>query len=121
MNILKSLSAYQMYRRHVGVHAGSASIISFLLKDAAFLRTIAHCLNEISGVLHDLPHSEPVLEAVNKTRQMLDKAEGEALAITGLHDFIDEIQVGLTEIHSALGLCYFRMSDSLQKTLLAAE
>lgn len=111
MNILKSLSAYQMYRRHVGVHAGSAQVIGFLLKDVSFPRTVSHCLAEISGVLDELPNSGPVMEAVRKTMEMLEKADGEYLAKAGLHEFIDRIQVGLWDIHDALSMHYFRLKE----------
>lgn len=111
MNILKSLSAYQMYRRHVGVHAGSANVIAFLLQELTFPRTVAHCLDEIADVLDELPNSGAVLDVVNMTRKMVAEVEGRALAKAGLHEFIDRIQIGLTEIHAALGLRYFRLPN----------
>ena len=112
MNILKALSAYQMYRRHVSVHASGAQMIEFLLKDPLFPRTVAHCLAEIGEVLRVLPRSEPVLAALRETQAMLDGADGAVLARAGLHEFVDQIQVGLSEIGGALRERYFRLPDT---------
>jgi uncharacterized alpha-E superfamily protein len=112
MNILKALSAYQLYRRHVSVHASSTQVIGFLLKDVLFPRTVAHCLGEIIDVLKVLPRSEPVLGAVRESLAMLDVADGEALARVGLHEYIDQLQAGLIAIHAALRERYFRLPDA---------
>lgn len=111
MNILKALSAYQMYRRHVNVHAGSAQVVDFLLHDLLFPRTVAHCLAEIAEVVEMLPHAEPVLASVRASQEMLDAADSGALATAGLHEFIDQIQIGLMAIDAALRESYFRHPD----------
>lgn len=112
MNILKALSAYQMYRRHVSVHAKSPQVIDFLLKDTLFPRTVAHCLKEIEEVLKVLPRSIPVLDTVRKTQAMLAAADGTLLARNGLHELIDQLQVELTDIDGALRERYFRLPDT---------
>lgn len=108
MNILKSLSAYQMYRRYVSVHANSAKVIEFLLKDRAFPRTVAHCLQEIVKVLHDLPHRDAALGAVHDMLTLVDAADSNLLATQGMHEFTDQIQLGLVRIERALHKQYFR-------------
>lgn len=115
MNILKALSAYQMYRRHVSVHASSAQVIDFLLKDPQFPRTVSHCLGEIIDVVQTLPKSEAVLKAVEKVRFRLHQADGEQLAGHGLHVFLDEVQVGLMAIDQALRKNYFRLPEQTQR------
>lgn len=112
MNILKAISGYQMYRRHVSVHASSAQVIDFLLKDLLFPRTVAHCLAEMAARLQVLPRPEPVLAVLRETQAMLDKADGAALSQAGLHEFIDRLQVGLGAINLALRERYFPVSDA---------
>jgi uncharacterized alpha-E superfamily protein len=114
MNILKSMSAYQMYRRHVSVHASSSQVIDFLLKDLKFPRTVSHCLAEVIDVVRTLPRSEAVLKAVEKVQFKLREADGEQLAEYGLHAFIDEVQLGLMEIDQAVRESYFRLPDKTQ-------
>ncbi|MDP2961141.1 MAG: alpha-E domain-containing protein [Sulfurimicrobium sp.] len=111
MNILKALSAYQMYRRHISVHADSAKVVDFLLHDRRFPRTLVHCLDEIAGIVQVLPHSTAVLASVHSLQSMLDMADCDALATAGLHEFIDRIQLGLMEIDTELRERYFRLPD----------
>jgi uncharacterized alpha-E superfamily protein len=121
MNILKALSAYQMYRRHISVHAGSAQVVGFLLHDRGFPRTVAHCLAEIAEVAQALPHSEQVLAAVRASQDMLNAADSAALAVAGLHEFIDHFQVGLMAIDATLREVYFRLPDARPPTASGAE
>lgn len=121
MNILKALSAYQMYRRHVSVHAKSAQVIDFLLKDSLFPRSVTHCLTEIAEVLKVLPRSGPVLQTVRDAQAMLDTAEGAVLAQADLHEFIDHLQVGLTAINAALRERYFRLPDTRQQQAFSIQ
>lgn len=114
MNILKALSAYQMYRRHVSVHADSAQVVDFLLHDRLFPRTLAHCLSEIADVAQVLPHSASVVASVQATQQMLDSANSSALANSKLHEFVDQFQIGLIAIDGALRESYFRHPDTHQ-------
>lgn len=114
MNILKALSAYQMYRRHISVHADSAQVVGFLLHDRLFPRTVTHCLVEIADVVQGLNNAGPVLDLVRATQKMLDEADSAALATAGLHEFVDRIQLGLIEIDAALRERYFRLPEMSQ-------
>lgn len=111
MNILKALSAYQMYRRQVSVHADSAQVVDYLLKNPLFPRAVAHCLGEITEVLTLLPSPETVLGVVTKTRVLVETADSQALAASGLHEFADRLQVKLNEIHNAFLARYFRTAE----------
>ncbi len=115
MNILKSLSAYQMYRRHVSVHASSSQVIDFLLKNQQFPRSVSHCLGEIVDVVQTLPRSAAVLKVVGKVQDRLRQADGTQLAGHGLHAFIDEVQLGLIAINQAVRENYFRLQDLAQR------
>lgn len=110
MNILKALSAYQMYRRYVSVHADGAKVIGFLFNNREFPRAISHCLQEILDVLRRLPHPEPVLLAVNRTVALIERADCGRLAEGGLHEYIDRVQLGLNGIDAALRLNYFKLA-----------
>ncbi|TCV79276.1 alpha-E domain-containing protein [Sulfurirhabdus autotrophica] len=120
MNILKALSAYQMYRRHISVHASSTQVIGLLLHDLRFPRTINHCLTEIADVVQALPQPESVMVSVRTSQDMLASANSEALAKAGLHEFIDQLQIGLTRIDTALRERYFRLPE-IQRPSPSAE
>lgn len=116
MNILKALSAYQMYRRYVSMHADGAKVIEFLLKNREFPRTITHCLREMLEVLRHLPHPEPVLSTVQETLAFVERADSETLAQHGLHAYTDQIQLGLAKVNDALRRHYFRLANGAKGT-----
>lgn len=120
MNILKALSAYQMYRRYVGVHADGAKVIDFLLKNREFPRTVSHCLREVLEVLRHLPRPDAISTTVQETLAFVEHADAAALAQRGLHDFTDQIQLGLGQINTALRVHYFKLDSEPSATEAAA-
>lgn len=106
MSALSALSAYQMYRRHVSVHAEGAKVLAFLLNNAQFPRTVRHCLNEIQAALAELPGNKP-RRRVQSLQADLDGADFHALAQHGLHSFCDGVQKGLARLHDDIADTYF--------------
>jgi uncharacterized alpha-E superfamily protein len=111
MSVLHALSAHQMYRRHVGVHAKGYKVIHYLLNDPRFPRSVRHCLVELQSSLAELPGEDAQQPAILLLRQ-LDTADGRKLAESGLHAFCDRIQAGLAELSVAIAQTYFRAAYS---------
>ncbi len=111
MNILKALSAYQMYRRYVSVHADSQNVIEFVLRNREFPRTVSHCLREIVEVLRTLPRPDVPLASVLDVVATLDGAQPAELPGASLHRLTDQIQMGLARIDDALRTQYFRAGN----------
>lgn len=106
MSVPHALSAHQMYRRHVGVHASGHKVLAFLLNDPLFPRSVRHCLHEIQSALDALPGAEPM----RHLQGLLDRVDGadyRKLATKGLHDFCDDIQARLAGLHAVIGQTYF--------------
>jgi len=55
MSVLKSLSAYQMYRQQIRLRVRGPDVVKFLLQDSLFPRTVYHCLNQMEFCLQKLP------------------------------------------------------------------
>lgn len=108
MNILKALSAYQMFRRQVGGHTSEEKVASFLLKDASFPRAVMHCFVELSEALGQLPQAHSLRGQINRNIRSLAESSAENLRAYTLHDFIDLIQRGLIEFDADLHTVYFR-------------
>lgn len=115
MSALKALSAYQMYRRHVAVHASGEKVLTFLLNDAKFPRSVRHCLNEIQFALGELPGTDP-MRRLHGLQTDLDNADFHALAQSGLHDYCDGLQAGLAELSSDIGSTFFRAAHPQRVT-----
>lgn len=110
MNILKALSAYQMYRRYVGVRSESGDVIGFLFNNSAFPRSIRYCMQQIGDVLNGpLPSAPPASETVAQIMKVLDNADMPALAKLGLHEFIDAFQSLLIRLDAQLKHEYFQI------------
>ncbi len=107
MSVLRSLSAYQMYRQHVRLRVRGPDVVRFLLQDRYFPRSVHHCLGEMSWHLGHLPSADIPQGEVAELTDAVTTADVAALSLDGLHLFIDDIQVGLGDIHGALDKTYF--------------
>ena len=107
MGTLKALSAYQMYRRHVGVHIEGASVARFLLTDMHFPRSVVRCLSEIEGCLAALPSSGAAMKAVRVAWRRVESMRCEELAPVVLHEYLDQVQADLGAIHGVVARQYF--------------
>lgn len=112
MSTLNALSAYQMYRRHVGVHVRAQDVVQFLLKDPHFPRTVHHCLNEIEGCLAVLPRNELAMKAARQAWRRLDRMKLDGLAPVVLHEYLDQVQADLSAIHDAVSRQYFYLHQN---------
>lgn len=109
MNTLNALSAYQMYRRHVGVHVEAAAVVHFLLTDPHFPRTVIHCLGEIEGCLAVLPNYDAAMKAARAAWRRLAGMRFEGLAPVVLHEYLDQVQADLGHLHEAISRQYFQL------------
>ncbi len=107
MSVLRSLTAYQMYRQHVRLRVQGADVLAFLLQDPAFPRAYRFCLDEIQRCLERLPrHQNPLRRVVRLQRQIQTTAVRELAFDEGLHEFIDGLQIGLAELHDLIDATY---------------
>ncbi len=109
MSTLNALSAYQMYRRHVGVRVRQQDVVRFLLKDPHYPRTVHHCLDEIESCLSVLPNHSEAMKAARQAWRRLDRMQLEGLPPLVLHQYLDQIQADLGEIHAAVAKQYFHL------------
>jgi uncharacterized alpha-E superfamily protein len=100
MNVLRSLTAYQMYRQHVRDRVNGEDVVEFLLCNQKFPRSVAHCLGEVAGCCTQMTNSDLSVRAVSHSQRLLASADiAKLLDESKLHEFIDDIQVDLAEIH----------------------
>jgi uncharacterized alpha-E superfamily protein len=107
MSVLKSLSAYQMYRQQVRLRVGGPDVLKFLLQDESFPRAVSFCLKQLEICLRELPKNTAPLAAIDALKRRLNAAAVPELADAGLHEFIDEFQIGLGELHDRIAAAYF--------------
>lgn len=116
MSVLKALSAYQMYRRHVDVHVRGTAVLRYLLLDPHFPRTVSHCLSEIEESLATLPNHHEIMKRIRRTWRRIRGVRWEGLTPAVLHEYLDQVQSDLGAIHLALSEQYFYFHTQSQHT-----
>jgi uncharacterized alpha-E superfamily protein len=111
MNVLMSLSAYQMYRQQVRERVNGQDVVRFLLHDRAFPHAIAFGVDALEHALARLPRNRAPLQANRRLLQMLDRAPRDMPPGAELHAFIDELQVEFGAVHGAVFETWFASSS----------
>jgi uncharacterized alpha-E superfamily protein len=118
MNVLHSLTAYQMYRQHVKDRVNGEDVVSFLLTNKNFPRAVAHCLSEVTECFNRLPNADHPLRQIGHSHRSLLACNAEALLRDSeLHAYIDEIQLDLADLHGQIATTWFghNVEDVIQE------
>lgn len=107
MSMLKSLSAYQMYRQHMQVRIRRSDVLKFLFQTENFPRSLSYCLENISYNLSRLPKNRNPVKILRQIEKRIENISLEEMDNQVLHNFIDEMQIMLSELHDSLAKNYF--------------
>lgn len=107
MNVLRSQSAYQMYRQHVRQRVNGEDVVRFLLQDEEFPRAAIHNLTTVSKVLGKLPNNSNVADLVDEARRHVMQSRIADLVEEGLTEYIDRLQIKFAAIHDAIRQTWF--------------
>ena len=108
MAVLRSLAAYQMYRRHVRQRVTAEHALRFLLQNSEFPRSVQFCLARAQHVLPTMPPRPGVDRGLNRVVGLIRNADPAQLAERNPAAFMDDIQKHLHTFHAALAEGYFR-------------
>jgi uncharacterized alpha-E superfamily protein len=112
ISVLQSLSAYQMYRLDVRRRVNREDVLVFLFQSTVFPRAVAHTLAQIENSMKMLPDHKSALAVAANLRRRLKETDCGALAGPALHDFIDELQLQLVDVHNAIAVRWFAHASS---------
>ncbi len=109
MSILKSLSAYQMYRQSMQIRINRQGVTKFLFCDGLFPRSVAYCVNFMEYYLKRLPKPDNCKCGLHleKLHDLLDKPLRKELDNKALHNYIDKVQQQLAKLHNNITTSYF--------------
>lgn len=110
MSVLRSLSAFQMYRLHKRRPINGPDVLEFLMLDAGLPRAYRFCLDDLGVCLEQLGYNNRApLDALGRLQRRLQDREIASLArdAVALHEFIDELQGGLVDVSVAIAEAYF--------------
>jgi len=115
ISLLRSLSAYQMYRQQMGVRVQRSDVIEFIMHSEVFPRSILFCLYELKSLSEPLLNSSGIIKVIDKTIYDLKHKDVRALKNGYLHRYVDQIQIDLAGIHNELAESYFLKAPELQE------
>ncbi|QEP45199.1 alpha-E domain-containing protein [Ectothiorhodospiraceae bacterium BW-2] len=107
MTLLKSLSAYQAYRRAMQSRVRRFDVLKFLFKERLFPRALYHTVSEVNGCLQRLPKRDRPLLRVAQMLEMIQISHPDLMDQAQLHQFIDELELALIKINQAISETYF--------------
>ena len=110
--VLKSVSGFEMYRKEYG-RLDPAQIVHFLLLNQEFPRSVAYGLLTARDALYTITKSPGGTyryaseRLLNKFRSDVMYGDPKAIVISGLHEYLDDLQNRLNEVSSAIHVDFF--------------
>ena len=109
-NMLRSLNADQQFRRTMRSSIKGTPVVTFMMGDEQFPRSISYCLNQIVARCAHLPKGKDVIERTQAIREEIDRdLEAEEFGAE-FRDDLNELQVSLGELHALIQKTWF-LSD----------
>ncbi len=113
--LLRSASAYHGYRRVFPSGMTPTTVAGFILLDPRFPRSLPHCVNNIESTLDELLANQD-LQGVSFSRESLERLKElakrlpEEVIASGLHEYLDEVQIALLAFGSEVASKFFHPS-----------
>lgn len=121
MSVLKSLTAYQMYRREVQGPVRRRAVLAFLFQSRQFPRALYHCLREAESCLQHLPRNDTPLRTLAHLQRTVNEAQVNKLEQQDLHRFIDDLELGLADLDRQIATTYFDLATTAETPAMAAQ
>ncbi|NJK40227.1 MAG: alpha-E domain-containing protein [Acaryochloridaceae cyanobacterium SU_2_1] len=103
--LLKSTSAYEMYRKRSNRHLITpAEVAEFLILDPDFPRSIRFCLSQVERSLHLITGTppgawrNPAERSIGRLRSELEYLTVEEIIERGIHQFLDRLQQEINQL-----------------------
>ena len=107
VSLLRSLSAYQMYRRSMQARVRKGDVMIFLFQSQDFPRSIRHNLCSIERSLKTLPNHESAVQSLYEIKSSILSTQFGKMNCGSLHDFIDQVQIALDQVHAEISRAWF--------------
>jgi uncharacterized alpha-E superfamily protein len=119
VSVLKSLTAYQMYRRKMQARVERAAVLRFLFQDRDFPRAFYHCVGEAEQSLANLGRNDAPLRVLGRLKRSALNADLASLSQQEVHALIDQLQLGLSDLHEEIARAYFLVAVSASQVQAA--
>lgn len=112
--ILRVAAGYYHFKRLARAEFSAKDVVQFLLRDSSGPRSVLLCVRRIESHLNDLRSHYGLgfvgeaLERVEDLRNFLLGKPLNDILTTGLHEYLDLVQIHLQELAGAIGRAFFR-------------
>jgi uncharacterized alpha-E superfamily protein len=112
--VLRAAAGYHAFKRHARADFLAEDVVEFLLRDPSSPRSVLLCVRRAEAYLDDLrriyglSRSHEALEAAEYLREILTERSISHILATGLHDYLDVVQIHLQILAAAIGRAFFR-------------
>jgi uncharacterized alpha-E superfamily protein len=107
VSVLNSLDAYLMYRKSRQAQVTRSEVLRFLIQDPLFPRSFLFSVQSLKEGVSRLPNNSMLLSALKKLEKQTSGSRVKSLRHTELHNYLDELQQCLDEIHGHVCEIYF--------------
>ena len=117
ISLLKSASAYEMYRK-CQHHITPSCVAEFLILDRQFPRSIYFCLWQAERCLHEITQTTTgtwcngAERTLGKLRSNLGYLTIDDIIESGLHEFLDQMQSSINEVGNEIYSSFIALGDS---------
>ncbi|EKQ70042.1 hypothetical protein OsccyDRAFT_0303 [Leptolyngbyaceae cyanobacterium JSC-12] len=115
MALLKSASAYEMYRKQGGHRITPNAVAKFLVLDTEFPRSVRSCIIGAERSLHQITGTPigtwriPVERTMGRLRSDLDYITIDEIFEMGLHEYLDGLQSRMNEVGAKIFETFFAL------------
>ena len=107
-SVLRSCSAFEAFRRSRRGQLNLERVVDYLVRDDVFPRSILfsvmeaeQALGQITGVAVHLEDTQPA-RLIRELRAELEMIDIHSVIADGLHEFLDDVQMKISDIHAAV-------------------
>jgi uncharacterized alpha-E superfamily protein len=117
MALLKSVSAFNTYRRLYG-NISPHGVVEFLILNKYFPRSVLFCLKEAEQCLYKISgstgggYSNSAEKAMGELRSKLEYDDVNDIISDGLHEYIEHLQIKINNISNKINDNYFQIKDN---------
>jgi len=106
-NLLRALSAHQMYLQDMQVSVKSHKVLGFLISNNAFPRSLCFSLIAIGNYLQFLPRSSELMTTQNKIIEQVNAYDLALIPAEEIHVVMDQFQMEMSDLHQTISSTWF--------------
>jgi uncharacterized alpha-E superfamily protein len=112
--VLRAAAGYHAFKRLARASFSAEDVVHFLLRDPSSPRSVLLCIRRTEAHLDDLrriyglSRANEAIEAAEYLREILTEKPISHILDTGLHQYLDVVQIHIQHLAGAIGRAFFR-------------